>query len=227
MFTSYLSSDELNQALCEKITKALSQAIDERGTASLLVSGGRTPIPLFQMLSQSQLDWSQVVVSLVDDRWVEVTNSDSNEHLVKSHLLVNRASCAHYVGLVDTTVSLEQAVINANKGVERIPTPFDFVILGMGEDGHTASLFPCCEELSEGLNLLNDDMYIATHPQNAPYARISLTLSALMLSRHTVLHLVGEGKRQVYEAALAENEPMNMPIKAVLSGSDVDVMWAP
>lgn len=226
-FTSYLSSDELNHELCEKIAQSLTQAIAQRGKASLLVSGGRTPIPLFEMLSQVDIDWHQVVISLVDDRWVDVTSNDSNEHLVKTHLLINKARNAQYVGLVDTTTTIESAVANANQSISRIPTPFDFVILGMGEDGHTASLFPCCEELAEGFDLSNGKTYLATHPQHAPYARISLTLAALISSRHVVLHLVGDAKRQVYEAALHENDETNMPIKAVLSRTNVDVMWAP
>lgn len=226
-FINYENQQILNQALCEKICEQLSQAVQSEGKASLLVSGGRTPIPLFQLLSQQEIEWGNVTISLVDDRWVSEDSEASNAAMVKQHLLVNAASKAKFIPLVTDVNALEEGLAQAEKNAEQIPFPFDVVLLGMGEDGHTASLFPCCKEVKEGLNLSNTHIYIATKPTNAPHQRISLTLAALLKSKKVFLHLTGDAKKKVYEDAMAGSDIYQMPIRAVLQNKDVEVIWAP
>jgi 6-phosphogluconolactonase len=217
----------LNQEFCEQICSLLSEGIATRGNASLMVSGGRTPIPLFTLLSEQSIDWSKVTISLIDDRWVDIESDASNEKLVKSHLLQNKAAQATFVSLVKGASDIEQDVATLELQRDDIPQPFDVVVLGMGEDGHTASLFPCCEQIKDGLDLNNPQSYIATIPTTAPHKRISLTLAALLKSRKLFLHLTGEAKKSVYNEALAKTDPFEMPIRAVLQNTDVDVLWAP
>jgi 6-phosphogluconolactonase len=107
-----------------------------------------------------------------------------------------------------------------------VKMPFDVLILGMGEDGHTASLFPCSKELQAGLDLNSGKKYIAVQPTTAPHQRMSLTLPALLASSHIFLHLTGSAKQAVVAQALASTETQ-MPIKAVLDRANVQLMWAP
>lgn len=228
----YNSADELNVAFSVRIIEILKQAIDTAGRASLLVSGGRTPKPLFNILSQQNIDWSKVDISLVDERWVDEQDDASNTKMVKAHLLQNKAAVANFVGLKTSHADAEDAVVECTQNLERIKQPFDVLILGMGEDGHTASLFPCSEQIKAGLDLSSDARYIAVQPTTAPNQRMSLTLKAILESNHIFLHLTGESKKVVIEKALAGNDPLEMPIRAVLqnrsnANADVDLMWAP
>ncbi|WP_133129685.1 6-phosphogluconolactonase [Legionella yabuuchiae] len=214
----------LNHYFAEQITTIIKQAIDQRGQAFLVVSGGNTPKPLFETLSTVPLDWKHVTITLADERKLPVTEQDSNERMVRETLLKNFAAEAKFISLNDNTKSLS----DVEQTIAALPT-FDAVILGMGEDGHTASLFPCSPELKLGLD---DDMSSAVleiNPGHAPYQRISLTKKRLLDSRVVFLHLVGEKKLAVFNQALESVDPLEMPIRAFLHHTrcDVQVMYSP
>ena len=221
------SKDALNNAFAERIIQILQEAISQQGRASLLVSGGRTPMPLFKSLSETNIDWSKVDISLVDERWVAEDDSASNTKMVKENLLQNHAAAANFVPLKNAQNDASDAVAWCTDNLQNIKQPFDVLILGMGEDGHTASLFPCSEQISQGLDLTCDASYIAVQPTTAPNQRMSLTLKAILTSQNIFLHLTGDSKKQVLEQALAGDDEQEMPIRAVLQRAEVELMWAP
>lgn len=223
----FANTTDLNIAFAQRITSILQKGIQDTGRASLLVSGGRTPMPLFQLLSEQSLDWSKVDVSLVDERWVSETDDASNTKMVKANLLQNNAAQANFVGLVTDAENAQDAVSACTDNLSNIKQPFDVLILGMGEDGHTASLFPCSEQIKAGLDRSSNARYIAVQPTTAPHQRMSLTLDAILTSQNIFLHLTGVGKQAVLDQALAGDDPLEMPIRAVLQNADVELMWAP
>ncbi|WP_100657085.1 6-phosphogluconolactonase [Alteromonas flava] len=210
-----------------RIAQLLSDAINAKGNASLVVSGGSTPLPLFQSLSQSSIDWSKVTVSLADERWVDNTHNDSNEKLVRENLLVEHAASANFFALKTAHSTAFEAEQSLEQSADQPARPFDVLILGMGEDAHTASLFPCCAQLAAGLDLNSGRSFIATEPTTAPHQRMSYTLPALVSAQNVFLHLTGDKKLAVLNDALAADSALDKPIKAVVDNCDVTLMWAP
>lgn len=212
----YEIQSELIQALGDAIIHNLSSAITERGYAVMMVSGGSTPKPLFHYLRQKSIPWEKVRVGLCDERWVNKDHSDSNENLVRHHLLQEHAAKAEFIGLYFDKISIEESESVCSERVKKLLSPMDVVILGMGDDGHTASLFPHNTKLEEGFDLSNTSFCVSMIPMSAPHPRMSLTLSALVHSEHLYLHFEGEKKRQVFERALNSSNPFEIPISAVL-----------
>ena len=170
----------------------------------------------FQALSQNQtLDWSRVTVTLADERWVAPGHADSNEALVHQNLLQNAASGAHFASLYSGDETPEKGVATLDTKFAALPT-FDLVILGMGGDAHTASLFPNTPALTKGLDPQSPNALIAVHPTTAPHGRISMTLARLLHTRNLVLHITGTNKAEVFEQAVApESHATDMPIRAI------------
>ncbi|MFC6439841.1 6-phosphogluconolactonase [Bowmanella sp. JS7-9] len=224
--THYATQQELNEQFAARIAHILQNSIARQGRASLLVSGGRTPVGLFEILSQADVDWSNVDVSLADERWVSADDEASNEKLVRTHLLKNNAAAAHFVSLTTTAADANDAITEVTERVNAMARPFDVLILGMGEDGHTASLFPCSEQIKAGLDMHSGQTLIAVQPTTAPHQRISLTLPALLNSRNIFLHLTGDKKKAVLDQALSADDSLEMPIRAVLQNADVELIWA-
>lgn len=223
----YTSTEQLNRSFASNISRILRAGIEENGRASLVVSGGRTPAALFSALSNANLEWDKVDITLADERWVDNSDDASNEKMLRAKLLVNKAASANFLALKTQHGNAEDAIQECTANLQNIHTPFDVVILGMGEDGHTASLFPCSAQVAEGLDLESGNSYIAVQPTTAPNQRMSLTLPALLNSKNIFLHLTGESKKQVLETVLADNDEMAMPIRAVINNAEVKLMWAP
>lgn len=230
MFTlnKFTSRSVLDQQFAQQVAQLLIQAIAEKGRASIAVSGGSTPKGFFQALSMQDLAWHKVTVTLADERWVDVNSLDSNTRLVKENLLQNKAAKANFFDL-KVTDKLTQATLDSlNEKAKKYLLPFDVVILGMGEDGHTASLFPCSEQIKSALSLDNKQVLMAVSPKTAPYQRITFTLSALLTSKNIFLHLNGENKQQVLTQALDDTNTLVMPIRAFLHHPIIhtQIMWA-
>jgi 6-phosphogluconolactonase len=219
----------LSHALCGEIKVDLEEAIQVRGVASLVVSGGRTPLCLFEQLRTEKVDWSQVWVSLADERWVETNNAASNERFVREHLLTDLAAKAHFVGLKNPAPTPEAGADWAWRALSRVPHPYDVIVLGMGDDGHTASLFPGSLALARALDVSAPAGCIAVNALTAPHARVTLNLAALLDSRRIILHIEGAAKWQVYLKARAPGSATEFPVRAVLHQQEVpvDVYWAP
>ena len=226
MFTlkKYPNSQLLIEDLAAYIVKDLKQAIDKKGHASIAVSGGKTPIPLFKLLSQQDLDWHNVFITLVDDRWVDDTDDASNEKLVLTYLLQNKAKLANFVGLKNSCDNPFDGAEITDKILNKIPMPLDVLILGMGEDGHTASLFPGAANVRAGLDMKSGRKVVGMTPLTAPLDRITLTLPTILDSQNIYLHLVGESKMQVLQQAEKGDDINQMPIRAILQQNKVNVI---
>jgi 6-phosphogluconolactonase len=218
-------TEELDRALAQHIAAQLAADILEHGQASLAVSGGGTPRNMFQQLSQCELDWSRVWISLVDERWVSVDSPDSNERLVRENLLQNRATAAHFVSLVSQHGDANDGLAEIGKRLDEIPQPWSTVVLGMGGDGHTASWFPQATNLQELLSTAGTQQINATQPVTAPYQRITLTLPAVLKSRQIIIHITGDEKKLVLENARQQR----YPIAAILEqqSTPATIWWAP
>ncbi len=219
----------LEHALVGEIRVDLQEAIDARGVASLVVSGGRTPANLFRLIGAEPIDWSRVWVTLADERWVETAAPDSNERSVREALLAGPAARAHFVGLKNPSDSVEQAVEWSWRALTRIARPFDVVLLGMGDDGHTASLFPGSRGLAGALDSSAAPACVAMRAPKAPHDRMSLNLAALLDARRLVLHIVGAEKWQVYVKAREPGPVTEFPVRGILHQQQVpvDVFWSP
>jgi 6-phosphogluconolactonase len=218
--------------LALNIAQQLRAAIAARGRAVLSVSGGKSPEPLFEALRAQPIDWSRVVVTLADERCVPVTHADSNALLVRTHLLQDQAAAAHWVPMVNATTqplpSPEALALAANAALLAAGAA-DVTVLGMGTDGHTASLFPDAANLAAALDSANPDacmaMVLPVPPANAPYPRLSQTLAHLLRSRAIVLPLAGADKLQTLAQAWATPSD-RLPIARILHQTQTPVaLW--
>lgn len=219
----FSSPSEATATLTDAVSASLAAALAARERASLVVSGGRSPIGFFHCLRDADLDWSRVWITLADERWVPDEHPDSNAALVRQHLLQGPAAAAHFVPLWNGAAAPAAAIAERTAALAQLPQPFDIVVLGMGEDGHTASLFPGAPGLAAALDPAGAALLAAIDPPAAPHPRLSLTLRALLGCRHIHLPLAGASKRAVYARALAQRDPLQLPISAVLCQSDVPV----
>jgi 6-phosphogluconolactonase len=220
-------------AIAGHIADALRAAITARGQASLAVSGGKSPIPMFEALREQDLDWPQVSIVLVDERVVPRDHADSNTALVARHLLQDKAAAARFVPFFRELAPLFNAEVldalvqDAETRIAGLPWPLDVAVLGMGEDAHTASLFPGAPGYARAIATDQRLAWVVPEqaPIPAPHARISFTLSALLAARELMLSIAGESKLVVYrQAALARDEAL--PISLVLHQTQTPVgVW--
>jgi 6-phosphogluconolactonase len=227
--TKFSDIEVLSRTLADQIAASLKTAIAARGLASLVVSGGKSPIKLFEMLRIQQLDWSRVCIALADERWVDPSDPASNEKLVRDVLLKGAAAAARFLGLKNGAPTPDIGAVSAWETFARVPRPFDTMVLGMGDDGHTASLFPGSPNLLSALNPAAVPGCVGMRAPVAPQPRLSLNLSALLDARRIVLLITGDAKWRTYLAAGAEGPVQDMPVRAVLrqTRSPVEVLWSP
>ena len=206
-------------AIAAHIANALRRAIAARGQASLAVSGGKSPIAMFEALRRQPLDWAKLHVVLVDERVVPHDHADSNTALVRQHLLQGAAAAARFVPFFDqapresSTLKLDALVAHANQRIAALPWPLDVAVLGMGEDAHTASLFPGAPGTAEAL--VSADRLAWVTPTTAPHARLTLTLPSLLAARELLLTISGEKKIAVYRRA-AQQADAALPVSLVI-----------
>ncbi|OHV25959.1 6-phosphogluconolactonase [Rhizobium sp. RMa-01] len=226
---SFASPADLAGSLADKVADRLSAAISARGTASIAVSGGSTPKAFFQALSTRGVTWDKVTITLVDERFVPADNPRSNHMLVDANLLQNKAKAARFVPLYQPAASVEEAAQLATEKSAEIGIPFDVVILGMGGDGHTASFFPGGSNLATALDASTPRGIITMEAEGAGEPRLTFTFSSLQDAALLVLHIEGEGKKDVLAKAKGSGDEADMPIRAVLrrATSPVEIYWAP
>ncbi len=220
MLHRYTDNDALVIALAQRIIEALVDAIEARGRAAMAVSGGTTPVALFRALSVADIPWSKVVITLVDERWVPENHPDSNAQLVRRHLLRERAAKARFVGLKSETSDPFLAVFDVEARLRMKVLPLDVVVLGMGEDGHTASFFPSAEGLDEALHS-SERVCCGIRPPSAAHARMTLSLATLLSARQLFLHIIGPNKKAILDVALTPGPVAGLPVRAVLHQSSV------
>ena len=211
---------ELAESLATYVSSLLQAAVAKKQTASLVVSGGRTPKRLFEILSHADLPWQKIRVTLADDRLVAKDHADHNARLVREFLLQNNAKNAQFLPLWD---GFGDAKTQAQACLQHFADEFDVLLLGMGEDGHTASLFPDAPGLAEALNPKAAENIFLVPEMATRQARISLSLSRLLKSRHIILAFEGQAKQAVLLKALENGPETELPIRAILRHAPVPV----
>lgn len=202
--------------LAEAVAAQLRHAIATRGRALLAVSGGKSPIALFEHLRQQPLDWPSVTVLLADERCVPHTHPDSNTALVRQHLLQDGAAAATFVTFFDALDAIDTLAATANQRLAALHWPLDVAVLGMGEDGHTASLFPAAPGLDTALHTTARVAWVRPDAiGHAPHPRLTLTLPTLQAARQLHLSLAGPAKQAVYRKALARPDAA-LPVSLLL-----------
>jgi 6-phosphogluconolactonase len=214
----------LADAACAATVEALRSGIDARGRASLIGTGGRSPHGTYDRLVESSIDWSRVTVSLSDDRFVPPDDPASNEKLIRERLLIGRAAAARFLPLRYDAPSPEASAERAEPLLAAL-APYDMLLLGMGEDGHVASLIPGSPVLAAGMDPAGARSVIGV-PAGVgapPLARITLTLSALARARQTLVLIAGQLKREIIE------RERGLPVHALLEQAKgpVRVLWTP
>jgi 6-phosphogluconolactonase len=225
---TFADKPTLAKELAEAVADRIRSAIETRGTAAIAVSGGSTPAKFFQALGKTKdIEWSKVIVTLVDERWVDETNDRSNALLVNEKMLQGPAAVARFFPLYSGGDAPDAAgVAKTNALVSQLPDQFAAVILGMGGDGHTASFFPGGDTLAEALT--SEGPTIAIRAPGAGEPRITFTLPRLLRTDGLYLHIEGEEKAEVLEKALGDGPVEDLPIRSVLrSGHAVSVYWCP
>lgn len=225
---TFATREHLAADLAEAVAERLRAALRDRDRAVLAVSGGTTPARFFAALSAKPLDWTKVVVTLVDERFVSPASERSNERLVRENLLKGEARLARFVGLWSDASSVEQAAQHAEAGVALLGNRIDVVVLGMGNDGHTASFFPDAPNLDALTDPAQGRRVIAVHAASGGEPRLTLTLPLIVDAGYVALHIEGEGKKNVLEAALTQSSP-RLPVARVVDAAakPIEIYWAP
>jgi 6-phosphogluconolactonase len=222
------TKDELAEALAGAVADNLKAGLAARGKAAIAVSGGSTPARFFAVLGRrTDIDWAKVTVTLVDERWVDESSDRSNGRLVKANLLQGPAAAATFVPLYQGGASPDaEGIARANAAITPIGM-LDAVILGMGNDGHTASFFPGGDTLDEALTV--EGPVVSIRAPGAGEPRVTLTRRRLLAADSLYLHIEGEEKARVLDQALAEGTIEEMPVRAVLRQTEkpVTVFWCP
>jgi len=218
--------DELTEAYCE----ALMRGIKRRGTASWAVSGGSTPKPLFEAMSEAEIDWENIQVALVDERWVDLDHPRSNEAFMRTALQKGAAAEAMFIGMKTSHDTPFDAVEAVNERYAQVKQPFDSVLLGLGSDGHTASFFPDAEGLDAALDIAGDKVCVPLRAKRSDVTgdevdRMSISASAIAKAPHVVLMITGVEKKATLERALSVDT--HLPIAKLAENVAITVYWAP
>lgn len=220
MIENYATAEALADVAAGAIADRLREALRTHGRAGLVATGGRSPGPVFDRLSQADLNWTRVIVTLSDERCVAPDDPASNAKAVRERLLVGAAKRAHFVPLWP----------EPEPGALEALLPFDAVMLGMGEDGHIASLIPGDRGLEEGLTTSDLLRAVPAGLGKPPVARVTLTLRAIRDARAIFLLIAGETKRGVVQRALAGQD---LPVARLIAqartpqGASLRILWTP
>ena len=225
-FQVFTSDAALVDSLSEAVINALARAIATKGTASLALSGGRSPIPFMHRLAElsqkiaggtePSLDWSKITVCLVDERWVAPDHQDSNHKLIQENLLDRLSSKPEFPSLCGQLEDFDGNLRLCNEIANELPPNIDVVILGMGMDGHTASLFPDAPEYDRLMSQETiSPRYVGVSPTNAPHQRISMSYPWLCAAENLFIFIPGNEKQSFLETALSERNT-GLPIVRIL-----------
>lgn len=228
---AYENSGVLAEAVAARLREACANALAHRGHALLCLAGGRTPFPAYRALAASEgIDWEDVAVLPGDDRCVPWDHAASNVASLRTAFA--EAQGVRIAALTTPDGDPGASLLHARTVLSRHADTCDAVVLGMGEDAHTASLFPGARGLSAAMAPTSREEAFLIHPEplppEAPFPRITLGLARLLRTRSIHLIVTGQRKREVLREAMASNDPLRHPIAAVLQSSrDVHVHWSP
>ncbi len=220
------NAETLALGLAEAVANCLRETIRNEGRALLALSGGNTPKRFLQCLSTQTLDWSHVDAILVDERWVDSDHARSNEAMIRRCMMQNAASELNFYGFKTAEPHPESAIPAIEQTLEHLGWPIDVLVLGMGDDGHTASLFPGMANLEQALAGHDQWLWVA-RPDTQAEARITLSGDQLSRARHCFLHIEGASKQQTLAQACAEQSVLKMPIWFILERRHMAIYWAP
>jgi len=216
---------EASTAAAKRMAELVAKRLDNNGDASIVVSGGTSPQQCMAALAQAPLDWPRVQVLLSDERWVPADHEDSNEKLVRETLLVGPAAAAQFLPVYAAGVSPEE---RCDELQDPLPVlPFSCSLIGIGTDGHFASLFPDAEQLKSGLDVESGRLYMPITTAASPHSRISMTLAAISRSDEIALLFFGDEKLDVYKQA--KDSTNGYPLSRLLrqKRAPVRLFWAP
>ena len=221
------SREAASLAAADRIVVALGRRLDAQDEASLVVSGGTTPAACLTALAGRELDWSSVHVLLSDERWVPPTDDASNERMVRETMLKDRAAAAELLPMYADDASPDEQAAALDSAIRSLPFPFSAVLLGMGADGHFASLFPDAEGLELGLDTESMTLCMPIRTAASPHPRLSLTMAALLRADEIILLIFGDDKRETLEAAMETDS--DLPAARLLrqKRAPIIVHWAP
>jgi len=223
-YKSFAVRDVMVEMAAQQIAEAIKAAVEIRGEASVMLSGGSSPRPVYEALGQMELPWEKVTIGLVDDRWINRGQAGSNETFLDETLLKGAAKTAKFIGLKTNDANPAAGVTASNAQISAIVQPFDVCVMGMGLDGHTASWFPNSKGVKEALDPYNLDAVIAIDARGCTMAgdhpdRITLTLSAIMASKQIILMIPGAGKSNVFKDS-AHKSVYEAPVKALRAAGE-------
>jgi 6-phosphogluconolactonase len=216
-----------SRVAAQAVAAALRRRLRGQEEAAAVIAGGSTPRACYGLLSRMKLDFSRVHFVPSDERWVPGDDDDSNESMLRSSLLGGRAADAHFMSFYQPSMGCREACQVLAKRFEKLPLPLAVALLGMGEDGHFASLFPDLPGLASALDPYAGDLCISGATAASPHARVSLTMRALTWSDEILLLAFGARKKKVIDAARAGEEKYPLTALFAQSRAPVRVIWAP
>ena len=209
----------LAAAFADWTADLLQRAVAARGEALLVVSGGSTPRRFFAALAQREIAWARVAITLADERRVADDNPRSNAKMLRETLLRDRAAAARFAPLADARLDAEAELAAARARIAGLPFPADLVVLGMGDDGHTASWFPGADGLAAAIDPATPELVLPIAAPGAPEPRLTLTARAILGARALALQIEGADKAATLARALDTGPAEEMPIRVVLRGA--------
>ena len=227
----FTAREQMLDALYDSMVADLEQALSAQARVTLLLSGGSTPAPLYRRLANAPLDWARVDIALVDERWVDNDDPASNERLLRETLLQGQAAAARFTAMKTTQPSAADAVDDCNRHYAAL-SPCCLCLLGMGPDGHTASLFPAARGLEQALAAQQHCAAIVARQSAVTgdnLERMTLTPWSILQARKLVLLISGEDKWQIYRQARQTGASAELPVSLFLDQQQVpvEVYWAP
>lgn len=222
----FASREMASEAAAEHVSSAISAGLVDTPETAIIVTGGSTPVTCYELLSDTALPWHKVHVLISDDRCVPADHEASNEGMIRRSLLTKRAAKAKLVPVYNDELSPEDQCRVLSERMDSLPLPFSISLLGMGTDGHFASLFPDSAGLENGLDEHGADRCLMVETAASSYPRITLTMATLVESKEILLLFFGDDKRDIYEHAKRSNS--NYPIGHLLQQQiPVCTFWAP
>lgn len=221
----FATREAASEAAADRLAELLQNRLENQPLASAVVCGGTTPGDCFEALSQCSLDWDRVRISLSDERWLSGDHEDSNEKLIRDSLLVGKAAAAELQPVYAEGVSRAERCDELQDPLPELP--FSFSLIGMGADGHFASLFPDAENLEFGLAVDSGRLYVPVDTAASRHPRVSMTLAGISRADEIVLLFFGDEKLEIYERAMKESN--GFPVSRLLrqKRAPVRVFWAP